>query len=132
MIRVLMLALALLTPALGQRFAILDMAIPNGSATSGAVGLADQPPLALDLPAALDGTHIKIEYTLDDITWKPIYDNTNSLFLLPVGTNRGIPIARTTEIAWVRKIRLVTTNSTGTSVNQTAARTIRLIVRTLP
>ncbi len=96
--------------------------IANAGQTSGALDVREATILGLITPAALTGTALTFNVSMDSGTFVPLYDSTGTLVSLTVGTSRGFALDPSTFLPW-RYVQVVSGTAEG------AARTITLIVR---
>lgn len=103
--------------------------IANGAALSGAVFLGEGVLCALQMPAAWDAAGITFQVSDDNgTTWKELMDDTGAAISIttPAAGNRLSLAAGLFASAPLIKVR---SGTSGSPVNQSAARTITLIAR---
>lgn len=107
-----------------QQSSVYTVTIP-----AGANSVSVQPPSGLSLravqtPAALDGTTFTFEGGANS-PGAPLYDGS-SVFSIPCGANRFIPITKPELFVGLPFLK-ITTNASGSPVNQSADRTLTLV-----
>lgn len=101
---------------------LATLTIPSGQTTSNLFDAQGLVGFAIQLPAAMTGTSLTVEVSLDEgQTWGQLYkvDGTTALATIPFNANRRVVLAD--ELARAGAIRFVS------SATEAAARTIKII-----
>lgn len=105
----------------------LKVVIANGESLSGAIGLGNQSPVLLIMPAAWTTADVTLQGSQDGSTYNDIYDRNGNEYTITAAAARLIllDVADIPSVRWL-KLR---SGTTGTAVNQGAERTLTLVVR---
>ena len=113
-------------PVVSQALETLTATIENGGSLSGAVDLGGRKLVAIVMPAAWDAAGLTFQASPDGVTYFNVYDGA---------TERGLTVAASYYSAlaigdWVgfRFIK-IRSGTAASAVNQTAARTLTLVVQ---
>lgn len=105
----------------------VEATIANGVALSGAVELLDLTPVGFIMPAAWDAANLTFQVGDSDDNYADLYDDLGSEVVVNASTSR---VLRLVPSEWVVGSKLkIRSGTTGTPVNQTAARTIIILTR---
>lgn len=105
--------------------------IPAGATgLSAAVDLQNFAPVALIMPAAWQTAVITAQASMDDVTYNNVYDDAGNERSLTVAVDRYITLSSSDLLA-CRYLKL-RSGTAATPVDQTAARTITLVVKPMP
>lgn len=105
-------------------FASKDVTIDNGATVSSAIELArDERPVMIQTPAALTGTAITFQASIDGTTYVPVYEvgGTNA-YSVTVSTSRAVALDHRVFAA-VNYLKLVSGSA------EAAARIIKVLIR---
>lgn len=105
-----------------------DIIIPSGQSLSPAISLIDNKLVGITMPAAWDTANLTFQgASLEDATYKDVYEKDGTELNYSAAASRYI-VVKPSDFAGISFFK-IRSGTTGTAVNQTAARTIRLIVR---
>jgi hypothetical protein len=104
--------------------ASFEATIANGASLSSAVDLQAYRLGRIVLPAAIDGTAMTFQTSLDGVTWKNLYNEFGSEYSVVIGADRSVvpDLTMFAAAAWLK----VRTGTAAAPTAQTAARTIQL------
>jgi uncharacterized membrane protein len=86
--------------------------IANGQTTSGAFDCGNTTLAAIQLPSDFTGASVSFQGSIDGTTYTAIYDDTNTLYSISVGTSRGYSLDLAVFYPW-RYIKVVSASSEG-------------------
>lgn len=109
----------------------VDVVIPINTALSNAIQIAHTDIVGFYMPAAWDAADIGFQVSDDGTTFFAVSDSTGALVTIPVAASEFITLPDS-FIQGNRHVRLWSQNGSGAGVNQTAARTIKIVKRQLP
>lgn len=113
----------LITPIIGGQ----DATIANGAALSGAVDLQGNTIVGIQMPSSWTAANLTFQGSADGTTYQDVYDTSGTEVVITAAASRCIVVNPATfQALRFLKIR---SGTTGTPVNQGAARTISLIVK---
>lgn len=107
----------------------LNAPIANGASLSDAVDLINYDFVALMIPA-IDGTAITFQSSEDGVTYNNVHDSAGTEVSYTVASNRYV-LVNTAHLGQFGRFIKVRTGSAGTPTNQTAARVIQVIGRSI-
>lgn len=96
----------------GQKVLTIPATIANGQTVGIAVSLGDNVPTGIITPAAIDGTSLTFQGSVDGTNYYPIYDTTNTQVSVTIGTSR-IHYLTPANFAGLAFLKLVGTQSTA-------------------
>lgn len=105
---------------------VLTTSIANGAALSGAVNVSDYESGVVLMPAAWTAASIGFQVSGDNSTYYPLYDEGGTLVEMTVAVDKGYQIPA--EVFCSKWVKLWSETS-GSGVNQGAARTLKLILK---
>lgn len=103
--------------------------IPLGQSLSGAIPIANAQPVALQMPAAWTAADITFRVSQDDVTYFDVYNDDGVELAVKVGVGRHIVLGLP-DFPGIRFMKL-RSGTSGTPVNQAAARQINIITGTV-
>lgn len=113
------------------KFASMDANIANGASLSQAIeniGLGAASALVgIEMPAAWTAANLTFQVSFDGDTYKDLYDKDGNEVTVTAAASRYIGLIPSL-FAGIRHLK-VRSGTSGTPVNQGAARTLRLVVR---
>jgi uncharacterized membrane protein len=86
--------------------------IANGQTTSGAFDCGNTTLAAIQLPSDFTGTSVTFQGSIDGTTYTTIYDDTNTVYSIPVAVSRGYGLELALFYPW-RYIKIVSASSEG-------------------
>ena len=103
--------------------ATFEATIANGASLSSAVDLQAYRLGRIVLPAAIDGTVMTFQTSLDGKTWKNLYNDVGE-YSVPIGADRSVvpDLTMFAAAAWLK----VRTGTAAAGTPQSAARTIHV------
>jgi len=101
-----------------------EVVVANGGTESSPTDLNGQVLIGVDVPAAVTSTTAELQTSIDNSTWKPVYDREGNKYTLALGASRYIALPPG-DIAGLHNVRLKTGSAEG------AARTFKLVLRKL-
>lgn len=105
----------------------LTVAIANGESLSGAIHVGNRAPVLLIMPAAWTTADVTLQGSQDGSTYNDVYDRNGNEYTITAAAARLI-LLDVPDIPSVRWLKL-RSGTTGTAVNQGAARSLTLVVR---
>ena len=112
---------------MANQFTYLTATIANGVALAGAVELGGSALVGIQMPAAWTAANLTAQISVDGTTYQDMYDDEGNEVTITAAASRFIQLIPS-EWAGVHYIKL-RSGTTGTPVNQGAARTLTLVVR---
>lgn len=114
-------------PYLDQGICITDATIPISTAVTGQIALNGSRVLAIQMSAGWDAAALTFQGSLDGVTFMNLHDSGGTEISYTTAAGRIIVLS---PLALVGLAALIIRSGTsGTPVNQTAARTLRLLTR---
>jgi hypothetical protein len=104
--------------------------IAINTSLSGAIVVGETMPVAVLMPAAWDTAVITFAGSLDGTNYYPIYDAGGTEVTLTGAAAARIQTIDSTKLKGVRWLKL-RSGTVGSAVNQTAARTLSLVMQTV-
>lgn len=104
----------------------VDASIANGASLSTAIDLEGSSVIAIQMPAAWDAANLTFQGSHDGTTYADLYDSSGE-FAVTAAASRFI-VVDPIKLLSARFLK-VRSGTTGVPVNQTAARTIVLVVK---
>lgn len=110
-----------------SQFTALDVVIALNGNLSGAAELKGSALVGIVMPAAWDTANLTFQASYDGTTYNNVYDSSGNEVTVTAAASRFIQIspAAWSSVAYLK----VRSGTSGTPVTQTAARTIKLVVR---
>jgi hypothetical protein len=112
---------------MSARIISLTATIANGASLSGAVSLEGATPLAIVMPSAWTAANLTFQASEDESTYNDMYDYAGTEVTVTAAASRHIWLSPN-EWVGAKSIK-VRSGTTGTPVNQGAARTITILAR---
>lgn len=101
--------------------------IANGASLSAAVNIAHMDLFAIEMPAAWTAASLTFQGSYDGTTYSDLYDDAGNEVTFTVDASRYVLIRTPAQFFGLKKLK-VRSGTTGSAVNQGAARSINLIV----
>ena len=108
-----------------QLTATYSVTIANGASLSSSIDLQDYVPVRIDMPAAWTAANLTIQVSNDDSTFVNLYKAGVEYTISGVSTSQGMAIPLQDGVHMGRYIK-VRSGTSGTAVNQGAARTLTI------
>lgn len=106
---------------------VITFTIANGASLSEAIAMYGYVPTAIQMPAAWDAADLTFQGSVDGVAYNDIYDQDETELTVQAAASRLIILTPANFFSGVNlKVR---SGTTGTPVNQSAARTIKMFVR---
>lgn len=111
----------------GSKPTSVPVTIANGASLAAFVDLDTKTLVGIHMPAAWDTANLTFQVSEDGVTYDNLYDSAGIEKTITVAASRYISV---TPAEWVGvRFLKVRSGTSGTAVNQTAARTIQLITK---
>ncbi|MBI4906602.1 MAG: hypothetical protein HY820_23435 [Acidobacteria bacterium] len=101
--------------------------IASGQSLTGSIDLKDHPLIAIEMPASWTAATLTFQGSSDGTTWKDVFNMEGDEFTIQAAASRYIVLSPF-EFQWARYIK-IRSGTTGTPVNQGAARTLVVVTR---
>ena len=105
---------------------VFNAVIDSGASLSPAVDLIDTRLFGFVMPAAWTAAAMTFSVSADGVTYNDLYDDTGTEVNLTVSASKFIALSNPQRFLGIRYLK-VRSGTTGSAVNQGAARTIQLV-----
>lgn len=109
--------------------AVLPVTIANGASLSGSVYVNERTVVGLEMPAAWTAASITFQASQDDTTYNDVYDNDGTELTVTAAASRYIILSPAKFVG--AKYLKVRSGTSGSAVNQGAARVINVVCRAI-
>ena len=108
---------------------VLSLTIANGVSLSGAIDLGDLCAVLVVMPVAWTAANLTFQASHDGVTYQNVYDGFGVEYSLVAAAARNVAVPPS-DLVGARFIK-IRSGTSGTPVNQGAARTLYVVARSL-
>ncbi len=110
-------------------YRVHEVTISAGSALSAAVQLGDRHAVGIEMPGAWTAANLTFQASADGSTYRDLYDDSNNEYAVNADADRYL-ILNPADFAGIRFLK-IRSGTSSSPVNQSAQRTLKLVMRTV-